>query len=349
MLLATKLHPPPARSEHVTRPRLVEELRAGAARELVLVVAPAGWGKTTLLAQWLALGVEDGATAWLSVDEGDNDPVRFFSYVIGALRTAESEIGATALAALRAFGASLTEITLPLLVNELAARSEEILLVVDDYHLIENEDVHEAVGFLVEHAPPTLRIALGCRYEPPLPLPRLRARGELREIRASDLAFSGEEATSFLNDGLSLDLDADEIDPLLERTEGWAAGLSLAALSLQSEGAPQGTTRPVVSGKARHLVDFFAAEVLDRQPDELRAFLLRTSVLDRLFGPLCDALTERDGGALMLEQLERSNLFLVPLDTTREWYRYHHLFRELLRHELGRTEPDLIPDLHRRV
>ncbi len=349
ILLTTKLHPPPARAEHIGRSRLVGRLRAGAGCRLSLVVAPAGWGKTTLLAQWLAVDGAGTATAWLSLDESDNDPVRFFSYLIAALRTVDPALGTNSEATLRAPGAPIAEVALPLLINELALRSEEIQLVLDDYHVIDNEDVHEGFAFLVEHAPSTLRLSLGCRYDPPLPLARWRARGELSEVRAGDLSFTGEEATSFLNESLTLQLAAEEIDSLLERTEGWAAGLYLAALSFQSMGPAPGSARASVSGEDRHLIDYFTAEVLDRQPDELRAFLLRTSVLERLSGPLCDSLTDHHDGAETLEQLERSNLFLVPLDNKREWYRYHQLFRELLRHELHRADPDLPPELHRRA
>lgn len=346
VVLATKLTQPPRRSEHVARPELLELLRDGvAARRLTLLTAPPGFGKTTLLAEWAA--AEKGrAVAWLSLDEDDNDAARFFSYVIEALRSVEPDLGRRALAAQGIPGAEIVEVVLPLLLNDAASLKREIVLALDDYHLITNAEIHEALGFFVERLPASLHLVLASRQDPPLPLGRLRARGQLGELRVADLRFSDEEAAIFLNDVLELALDGEDVKRLQARTEGWPAALYLAALSLRGRSDASAWIASF-AGDDRHLVDYLTAEVLARQPPELRSFLLRTSILARLCAPLCDAVTERDDSASLLAELERSNLLLVPLDTKREWYRYHHLFGELLQHELQRAEPEIVPALHR--
>jgi LuxR family maltose regulon positive regulatory protein len=345
VVLETKLTRPPVRAEHVPRHDLLAVLRSGA-RRLTLLAAPPGFGKTTLLAEWAAAG--DGPpVAWLSVDEEDNDPARFFAYMVEALRRVERELGGRALAALRTPGADLVDVVLPLLLNDLAALERELVLVVDDYHLIANPEVHEALAYLIAHAPGSFRLVLATREDPPLSLGRMRARGELGELRAGELRFTGEETAVFLTDALGLELSADNVALLQARTEGWPAALYLAALSLRGRDASAVIER--FAGDDRFLVDYLAAEVLARQPPELRSFLLQTSILKRFCGPLCDAVADRENSAALLAELERSNLLLVPLDSRREWYRYHHLFGELLQHELKATDRDSLPVLHRRA
>lgn len=347
VIVETKLARPPVRAEHVVRRELVERLHAGAGRKLILLTAPPGFGKTTLLAEW-ATSDEGQAVAWLSLDDDDNDPARFFAYAIAALRTVEPGIGAGALAALEAPGAGLVEVVLPLLLNDLAALDIGVALVLDDYHLITNNEIHEAVAYLLDHLPASVRLVLATREDPPLLLGRLRARGELCELRVGELRFSSEEARSFLNEVLELDLSADDLEQLQARTEGWPAALYLAALSLRGRDDPS-TIIAAFAGDDRHLVDYLTAEVLARQPPALRSFLLQTSILKRFTGSLCDAVTDRDDSLAVLAELERSNLLLVPLDAKRDWYRYHQLFAELLQHELARTDAAAIPTLHQRA
>jgi LuxR family transcriptional regulator, maltose regulon positive regulatory protein len=348
VIAETKLHIPAARPGLVSRAALVEALSSDEVRKLTLLDAPPGFGKTTLLAEWHASDDEDRAFAWLSLDAADNDPVRFWSCVVKALQTVEPSLGASAAALLGVRNVRLDEMVLPLLLNELAALSYRLVLVLDDYHLITDSRVQDSVIFLLDHLPDTLEIALATRSDPPLPLGRLRARGELLEIRARDLRFSDREAAELLNRAQELELDAADVERLQSRTEGWAAGLYLAALSLRGR-----TDRPAFiesfAGDDRQIADYLLSEVLEGQPPDLRTFLTRTSVLDRLCGPLCDAVCSGRSSAAVLADVERDNLFLVPLDTRRGWYRYHHLFRDLLRQELRRAEPELIPELHRRA
>jgi LuxR family transcriptional regulator, maltose regulon positive regulatory protein len=348
ILLATKLRPPAVRQKRVARLGLLERLRAAGWPRLTLVDAPAGSGKTTLLADWHAARADAAAFAWVALDRGDNDPARFWTYVVEALRTAVPHIGGRTLALLRAPGAGILQVALPTLINDLGEQTQPVVLVLDDYHVISNAEIHAEVDFFLEHLPPTLHLVLSTRSDPPLPLGRLRARGELLEVRAEDLRFSAAEATTFLNDVLELGLDPGDIARLHERTEGWAAGLYLAALWLRGRGDAHQFIE-VFAGDDRHIVDYLGAEVLGSQPEAVRTFLLRTSILDRLCGPLCDAVCGSQGSTGVLQQIERSNLFLIPLDAKRHWYRYHHLFGELLRHELQQTEPDLVPALHRRA
>jgi LuxR family transcriptional regulator, maltose regulon positive regulatory protein len=348
VLLATKLHPPAHRGDVVPRPSLLGRLSDGLSNKLTLVDAPAGWGKTTLLGQWREQEPAPVAFAWVSLDDADNDPVRFWAYAVEALRTVEPGLGADALALLRNPGTSILEVVLPTLINETARLSERVVLVLDDYHVVRTAEIHDAVAFLLEHLPPALHLVLSGRSDPPLPLPRLRARGELVEIRAQELRFTTEEAAALLNDVLGLGLDPSDVARLQQRAEGWAAGLYLAALSLRGRADAHGFIE-AFAGDERHLVDYLAAEVLDQQPEAIRGFLLHTSILERLCGPLCDTVTDSEGSAATLEEIERSNLFLVPLDTKRHWYRYHRLFGQLLAHELELREPGLAPTLHRRA
>jgi ATP/maltotriose-dependent transcriptional regulator MalT len=347
VVLETKLTRPPVRSEHVPRRELLGVLRDGGPRRLTLLTAPPGFGKTTLLAEWAA--AEDGkAVAWLSLDEDDNDPARFFAYMTAALQRAEPGLGGRALAALRSPGGQLIEVVLPLLLNDLAGLGRDLVLVVDDYHLITNPEIHEALAYLIERTPVAFRLVLSTREDPPLPLGKLRAGGELGELRAAELRFSDTETAAFLTEALGLELSAEDVARLQARTEGWPAALYLAALSFR--GRPDASALiERFAGDDRYLVDYLTAEVLARQSPELRSFLLQTSILKRLCGPLCDAVAEREDSVALLAELERSNLLLVPLDTKREWYRYHHLFGELLEHELAATERGALAVLHRRA
>ncbi|HST64341.1 MAG TPA: LuxR C-terminal-related transcriptional regulator [Mycobacteriales bacterium] len=339
-LLASKVRVPGPRRAAVPRSRLADRLDGAAGSRLTLVSAPAGFGKTTALAQWLAQVPPGGpAVAWVSLDERDNDPATFWAYVGAALRAATGG----AVGADPPTGTSLTG-----LVNDLDAAPGEILLVLDDYHLVESPAVQDGIAFLVEHAPPGLHLVLATRTDPPLPLARLRARGELVEVRAADLRFTPAEAADFLAGPMGLALAAGDVATLSERTEGWAAALQLVGLSLQGS-ADAGAAVARFAGADRFVVDYLADEVLARLPADVRAFVLDTSVLERLTGPLCDAVTATAGGAARLVALERANLFLVPLDDARQWYRYHHLFADVLRAQLRERQPERVPELHRRA
>jgi LuxR family transcriptional regulator, maltose regulon positive regulatory protein len=346
--LATKLHPAAIRRRHVLRPRLLAALSTDPLPRVTLVDAPPGWGKTTLVAEWMERDAASHRFAWLALDRDDNDPARFWTYVVEALRTAEPELGAAILPSLRVPGARLLEVVLPRLINELDGLSRPVVLVLDDYHVIANRDIHDGMAFVVEHMPLTLRLVLISRSDPPLPLPRLRARAELTEVRAQELRFSEEETTELLNNVLELDLGADQVAQLQGRTEGWAVGLYLVALSLRGRPDAAGFIA-AFAGNDRHVVDYLVSEVLGSLSDDLRTFLLRTSVLDRFCAPLCDTVAGVEDSVDVLAEVERSNLFLVPLDAKRRWYRYHHLFAELLRHELEQAEPELVSVLHRRA
>ena len=348
VLAATKLHIPALRPEHVPRPALVDALVRRRGRALTVIEAPAGYGKTTLLSKWAVTPEEPADFAWLSLDSGDNDPVRFWSGVIDALRTVEPGFGERALAAVGARNIGLLEVALPLLLNELADLDRQIVLVLDDYQLIRSEEVHDSIRFLIDHQPLGLHLALGTRTEPPLPLARLRAGNGLLEIRADRLRFAEEQAGTFLERALGLRLDPLAVRRLTDRTEGWPAGLYLAGLSLRDRPEPERFIESF-AGDDRHIVDYLSSEVLADQPEGLRDFLLRSSVLDSLSGPLCDAVLAVDDSAARLRQLEERNLFLIPLDHTRTWYRYHRLFRELLRHELELASPGASAELNRRA
>jgi LuxR family maltose regulon positive regulatory protein len=311
---------------------------------LTLVSAAAGFGKTTLVAEWFADGP---ATAWLSLDRRDNDPALFWTYVVAALQTVTPDVGATARSLLDGPQPSIDAVVATLL-NDLHAVAHDVVLVLDDYHVIELPEIHEAVAYLLAHLPPHVHLVVASRADPPLPLATLRARGELLEIRAADLRFTNDEAAAYLGDAMELTLAPTDVALLEARTEGWIAALQLAAISMQGRDDPAGFIAEF-AGDDRFILDYLVGEVLDRQSIEVRTFLLETSILGRLTGPLCDAVTDRTGSRATLEQLERANLFLVPLDDRRTWYRYHHLFADVLRARLLDEDPDRVPELHRRA
>jgi LuxR family transcriptional regulator, maltose regulon positive regulatory protein len=346
VLLATKLHVPRPRPGFVPRPRLAGALDEGLVRRLILVCAPAGSGKTTLLAGWAASG--NRPVAWLSLDAADNDPVRLWRHVVAALDRARPGIAERVGPLLGPPAPPSFEGLVTALINELAAQrgDGEVLLVLDDYHLIDAQPVHVSLGFVLEHLPPGLHLVLASRSDPPLPLARLRAGGQLAELRAADLRFTAEEAAALLRESAGADLPAAAVAALAARTEGWVAGLQLAALSLRGQADPAGFVA-AFSGSHRYVLDYLAEEVLDRQHEELRTFLLETSLLERLSGGLCDAVTGRDGSQAMLERVEQAGLFLMPLDEVRGWWRYHHLFADLLRARLQQQRPGRVADLHR--
>ena len=379
-LLKTKLHIPPIRPGLVSRPRLIERLNAGLgqnlSRKLTVISAPAGFGKTTLIAQWL--DTARCPSAWLSLDESDQEETRFLAYVIAALRTTETRqdsarnIGKGLLSELQSPQPPPAEAVLISLINDLAALPDRMLLVLDDYHLIDAQAIHAAVAFLLEHLPPQIHLVIATREDPPLALARLRARGQLTELRAADLRFTSAEAAQFLNQAMGLDLAAQDIAALEARTEGWIAGLQLAAISMQGR---EDTVSLIKSfaGSHRYVLDYLLEEVLERQPEGIQAFLLQTAILDGLTGSLCDAVRfgvaetqssfrgtgvrlngveaspGQEDGQTILEALERANLFIVPLDEERRWYRYHSLFADLLRQRLRQMRREQVPALHRRA
>ena len=346
-LLATKLHAPRRRREVVRRTRLTEQMTIERQPALTLISAPAGFGKTTLLTEWFGHNADnERRAAWLALDPADNDPLIFGAYLIAALRSLAPDVGSEA--------ESLLQASQPLhavtgsLINDLEWLDADVALVLDDYHVIDAADIHEAVCLLVEHAPPRFHLVVATRVDPPLPLARWRARRELVELRAADLRFTADEAASYFADSMHLQLSAAEVGALEARTEGWIAALQLAALSLRGRDNV-GAFIDNFAGDDRFVVDYLVEEVLDRQSHAVRSFLLHTSVLDRLTGGLCDAVTLGTDGRATLEQLDRSNLFLVPLDDRRHWYRYHHLFADVLHARLIDEDPDMIEELHRRA
>jgi LuxR family maltose regulon positive regulatory protein len=367
-LLTTKFYVPPSRPEMVSRSRLVELLNAGLHRKLTLISAPAGFGKTTLLSEWV--GACQRPVAWLSLDEGDNDPARFMAYLVAALETIESAremvgpIEKTVLAALQSPQGPQIEPALTALINKIASVPEPFVLVLDDYHLITAQLVHQAIAFILGHLPPQMHLAIAARADPPLPVAGLRGRDQLTEVRQADLRFTPDEAAAFLNRLMGLDLSEENIEALSARTEGWITGLQMAALSMKGRD-DIGQFVLAFAGSNVYVLDYLMEEVLERQPDQVQTFLLQTSILERLTGPLCDAVvTGNDGQALAvphggedvsptgqqtLEMLERSNLFIVRLDDERRWYRYHRLFADLLRQRLEQVHPELPPTLHSRA
>ena len=321
----------------------------GAESKLTLISAPPGFGKTTLLAAWLAAAPADGrSVAWLSLDRADSQPATFWTYLITALQTVAPGVGASALSLLQESQPPPIETVLALVLNDLGAVANEVVLVLDDYHEVDTHELQGGMAFLVEHLPAQIHLVITTRADPALPLARRRARGELVEIRAADLRFTPDEAAGYLNEVMGLDLAARDIAALEGRTEGWIAALQLAALSMQGRDDVAGFIAGF-AGDDRYIVDYLVEEVLRRQPGRVRSFLLQTSILGRMSGPLCDAVTGQDGGKAMLEALDRANLFLVPLDDRRRWYRYHHLFADVLRAHLVDEQPDRVPDLHRRA
>ncbi len=374
-LLTTKLYVPLPGKYLVMRARLIEKLNRclEPGCRLALISAPAGFGKTTLIAAWVAAAATDRKVAWLSLDEGDNDPVVFWSYVIAALRTQQAGVGEQALNLLTAQGGDL-ERKVAFLLNDLAEVDRPCLLVLDDYHLIRSPGIHKSLAFFVEHAPPHIHLLLASRTDPPMPLALLRGRGQLLELRLSDLRFSDEDAEQYLNSRIGLNLAAPSVQALNQKTEGWVAGLQMAALAMQdstprdsvpsdrtgipaAEGAQAGLARFVASfsGSNRFILDYLIEEVLNRQPEQVQHFLIYTAILERLCAPLCAALLQEDEAAArldaqsILESLESANLFIFPMDQQRYWYRYHQLFADLLRKRLVQTAPEAIPELHRRA
>ncbi|HWX96553.1 MAG TPA: LuxR C-terminal-related transcriptional regulator [Solirubrobacteraceae bacterium] len=346
-LLKTKLEAPGC-PRLVVREDLIEALSENLSLPLTLVYGPAGSGKTMLVAQWQASEPKECSVAWLSLDAGDNDPARFWIYVVQALRSVLPGFGEPALAMLRAPGIAVVDEALLKLINELVDVTRQSALVLDDYHAIDDERIHQGMASLLEHLPNALRIVITSRAEPPLGIGTLRARGQLHEVDAARLRFSRSEAESLLNDVHDLGLPAEMVGRLHERTEGWAAGLYLAVLSMRARGDVSSFIQSF-AGSDRRVVDYLGAEVLAEQPDEEVAFLLDTSVLDRFCAPLCEAVTGVRDARAMLDRIERSNYFLIPLDPSHDWYRYHHLFGELLRHELERIRPGSVAELHRRA
>jgi LuxR family maltose regulon positive regulatory protein len=347
-ILATKLYIPPPRPKFVSRPRLVDRLNEGLARgcKLTLISASAGFGKTTLVSEWIANCGQP--VAWISLDEGDNDPARFITYLVKALQTIQAGIGEGLLAALQSPEPLQIETILTTLLNGISTIPDNFILVLDDYHAIDSHPVDQSLAFLIEHQPPQMHLLIATREDPALPLARLRSRGQLAELRAVDLRFTPAEAAEFLNQMMTLNLSAEDITALDKRTEGWIAGLQLAALSMQGQ---QDTASFIQSFTGSHhfVLDYLVEEVLQQQPESIQTFLLRSSILDRMCGTLCDAvlLDPSIPGQATLEHLERANLFIVPQDNERRWYRYHHLFGDLLRKRLGQSlTPAGIAELH---
>jgi LuxR family transcriptional regulator, maltose regulon positive regulatory protein len=346
-IVLSALRPPAAQAGNVVRQALLDRLSEEAAAKVVVVVAPAGWGKTCMLRDWSTSG-DASSKAWLSVEPGDNDPTRFWAGVIAALNIAAPGVGSAALQMLMAPRANAAQSVVPSVLNDLARLPKRITLIIDDFQLITNESTHASFSFFAEHLPATVGLVLASRSDPPLPLARLRARGELAEIRAHDMRLTAIEIRELLAGTFGLALTAADVDVLEQRTEGWAAGVYMAGSSLRGD-EDLGRVIRTLAGEDRQIMDYFAAEVLAEQPAEVRSLLLRTSVLDRMTGPLCDAVTGFDESQATLERLERSQQFLVPLDSTRHWYRYHTLFADVLRRELDNSEPGLAPSLHRRA
>ena len=349
VVIATKLFVPTPREDPIVRPRLEGQLRGALSTLLTLVVAPAGWGKTTLIADWLH---HDGRNAgWVSLDQGDDDVMRFWRYLLLAARKTDDTTGTAALRRLDAVSADVERDVLPVFLNELTAARGEVVVVLDDYHLVSSRSVHRSVAELLDHAPPQLHLVLSSRTDPPLPLSRLRVGGDLLELRAEHLRFTDDEAADLLNRASGPALSGQDVQRLVARTEGWAAGLQLAALRLADRADREDRAEFIerFTGADRHVVDYLGEEVLASQPEHIRDYLLRTSVLNRVCAALGDAVTGRDDGARTLDDIYRANLFLTPLDDEQQWFRYHQLFREILRHELTRVDPAEPAKLHRRA
>ncbi|MCI0695626.1 hypothetical protein L0337_26935 [candidate division KSB1 bacterium] len=350
-LLPTKLYIPPARTDLVQRRHLTNRLNEGMQRRLTLISAPAGFGKTTLLGEWIP--TSSRCVTWVSLDKGDNDAIRFWTYVIAALQMLRSDLGKKTQGLLNSPQPPTFETILTSLVNEIAAFPDVFALVLDDYHVIEAPPIHEALAFLLEHLPRNMHVIITSRADPALPLARLRAQREMTELRAHDLRFTLAESAAFLNEVMKIGIEEKDIAALDQRTEGWIAGLQLAALSMQGRDDVSAFIK-AFTGDDRYILDYLIEEVFRRQPEHIQNFLLQTSILERLCGSLCDAILITDhesritepqavirnpqfvtsNSQAMLEHLERANLFIVPLDDKRQWYRYHHLFADLLRFRL---------------
>jgi LuxR family maltose regulon positive regulatory protein len=363
-LLTTKLYVPPLRQSRISRPRLLQRLDEGLGQgvRLTLVSGPAGFGKTTLVSEWLASLRTRAQVAWLSLDENDNDLARFWSYVVAGLQTVHVDVGQVAQAMLHATPPAPIEAVLTALINDAAARLPSCVLVLDDYRVIESRPIHESLSFLLDHLPPQLHVIIATRADPPFALSQLRARQQMIEVRADDLRFAPDEAAAFLKHVMGLELAEADMAALETRTEGWIVGLQMAALALQRALATQGTLSMhgykdvsdfiaafASRGVHRYILDYLADQVLEREPEHVQSFLLETAILDRLNGSLCNAVTGRGDGQAMLERLEAANLFVVSLDDVRQWYRYHCLFADLLRARLQNVQPEHVAELHRRA
>ena len=345
-ILATKLYAPSHRPRLVLRPNLFERLKEGLHRKLTLISAPAGFGKTTLAGEWIACCGRP--SAWLSLDEGDSEFTRFLMYFLAALQTVKADIGASAEALLQSPVQAPTELILTSLINEINAMPDDFIIVLDDYHAVDSKSVDEALAFILEHSPPQMHLVIATREDPNLPLAKWRARDQLTELRAADLRLSSSETAKFFNEAMELNLCESDIAALEKRTEGWIAGLQMAALSMQGRSDTAGFIQ-AFSGSHRFVLDYLIEEVLRNQPESVQEFLLQTAILDGLCGNLCDAVTGLETGTETLETLERGNLFVVPLDDKRQWYRYHHLFADVLKVHLIESQPDRVPDLHKRA
>lgn len=345
-ILATKLYIPPPRPKAVIRTRLIERLNDGLHSKLMLISAPAGFGKTTLLSAWAAS--TERRVAWLSLDAGDNDLTRFLTHLVAALQTIAPQLGEGTLRALASPQPPPLESLLTLLLNDLTKISDSFVLILDDYHVMDSRPADSAITFLLEHLPPHMHLMIATRQDPQLPLARHRTRSQMTELRPADLRFTPGEAAEFLNQVMGLSLSADNIAALETRTEGWIAGLQLAALSMQGRQDTNNFIR-VFAGSHHFVFDYLVEEVLQRQPENVHRFLLQTSILDKLNGSLCDAVTGQTDGRDMLEHLERGNLFVVPLDDQRQWYRYHHLFGDMLQTRLKHEQRDQVFTLHQRA
>jgi LuxR family maltose regulon positive regulatory protein len=347
-LLFTKLYIPPPRANIVIRPRLIDQLNEGLAmgRKLTLISASAGFGKTTLVSEWIASCGRP--VAWLSLDEGDNDPVRFISYLIAALQTIKAGMGEGLLLALQSHQPPQNETILTVLLNEITTLPDNFIFMLDDYHSIDSQSVDQAIVFLIEHQSPQMHLIIASREDPSLPLARLRARGQLTELRAADLRFTPAEAAEFLNRMMGLNLSDGDVAALESRTEGWIAGLQLAALSMQGR-EDSASFIQAFTGSHRFVLDYLVEEVLERQPEHIRSFLLQTAILNRFCAALCNAVTGREDSKDVLKVLEHSNLFIIPLDDQRHWYRYHRLFADILQTHLMEVQPDRVDILHRRA
>lgn len=343
-LLATKLFVPQPRPSVVHRPRLIQRLQRGMERTLTLISAPVGFGKSTLLSDWLTSNTI--AAAWLSLEPQDNEPTRFLSYLLGALQTSDLHLSTIKQKFPYSTQPSTIEATLTLLINDLLLqRTDDLVLVLDNYQVITDVTIHQALSFLLKHLPPRIHLVIATREDPPLPLAQLRGRDDLLELRAIDLRFTQEEAAIFLIDRMSIPLSQEESMLLHARTEGWIIGLQLAAFSLLDR-EDRKSFIFAFSGSNHYVVDYLLEEVLHRQSVAVQDFLLQTCILDRLCAPLCDAVRQQDGSQMLLDYLEHANLFLVALDDEGQWYRYHRLFAEALRQQLQQTAPTLIPDLY---
>jgi LuxR family maltose regulon positive regulatory protein len=345
-LLASKFYFPPHRPDLVPRPGLLEKLDAGLRGKLTLVSAPAGFGKTTVVSEWLRYCGRPAT--WLSVDKHDNDLSRFLIYLIAALQRINAEIGVDVQAALEETLSPHFDILLTRLISEIEKFPDKSIIVLDDYHLINSKQVHDAINFLIEFLPPVIHLVISGRTDPPLPISRLRVRGEVNEVRTPQLRFTKDEVATYLNDLLGFDLSTDGIAALETRTEGWIASLKLAALSMQGrDDWPEFITK--FSGSNRYIIDYLVDEVMARQPEEVQTFLRRTSILERFCAPLCEYVIDGHTEIDVLDYIERANLFLIPLDDHREWYRYHHLFADFLNQKLREIEPERINELHLRA